>query len=168
MDDVITWISVIATAVLAGATAVLARSVWRQTKLQKTELDVLNGQLTQMSLQATFLKEQLGVQIQELQLSHRPFIYVRFTDKPQIILQVVNIGNGHAKDVHLEIQDFDGNPLREPIGVYALRSGEGYDTGVVLSAGMKFRLRGGYSDFTEATYRIDRTFEYPPKEIKMY
>lgn len=168
MEDVITWIGVIATAVLAGATAVLAGSVWRQTKLQKMELDVLNGQLTQMSLQATFLKEQLEVEIQELQLSHRPFIYVRFADKPQVILQVVNIGNGHAKDVHLEIQDFDGKPLREPISMYALRSGEGYDTGIVLSTEMKFRLRGGYSDFTEGTYRIDRIFEYPPKEIKIY
>ncbi|MGI0046856.1 MAG: hypothetical protein ACREBB_06680 [Nitrosotalea sp.] len=168
MDDIITYIGVIATAVLAGATAVLAGSVWRQTKLQKKELDVLEGQLTQMAIQATYLKSQLEVQIQELQLSHRPYIYVRFIDKPQLILQIVNIGNGHAKDVHLEIQDFDGKPLREPINVYALRSGEGHDTGVILSEGMKFRLRGGYSDFTEGRYKMDKIFEYPPAEIQIF
>jgi len=168
MYDVSTWITGIATAILAGATAILSYSVFRQTKLQKKELSVLEGQFTQMSVQVALLKSQLEVQIQELQLSHRPYIYVRFSDKPQIILHIVNIGNGHAKDVHLEIQDFDGKALRDPINVYALRSGDGYDTGVILSVGMKFRLRGGYSDFTEATYRIDKTFEYPPKEIQIF
>lgn len=171
MDDIITWIGVIATAILAGATAVLAGYVGWQTKLQKKELKVLEEQLTQTATQTAFVQSQLEVQIQELNLSHRPHIYPRSFVIGEIPTQyleigVTNIGHGNAKNVHIQITDVEGKVLGQ-VDVYALLSGEGRSTGVRLSNGMKFKISGYYFDFMNVEYNPpDSVFEFPPKEIK--
>ncbi|MDE1816882.1 MAG: hypothetical protein KGI11_10040, partial [Thaumarchaeota archaeon] len=136
VDDVITWISVIATAVLAGATAVLAGYVGWQTKLQKKELGVLEQQLRVAGSQTEIMIKQLVQQENELKLSHRPYIYPRFVRKNENMtitntLEIVNIGRGDAKDVHLEVKDAVDKTLGK-LDVYVLQSGEGRNTGIIL------------------------------------
>lgn len=171
MEEISSWIIGVATIALAGATAALAGIVGWQTKLQKKELEVLNGQLTEMSTQTTFVQSQLEVQVRELNLSHRPHIYPRsivMGEHPATWLEigVVNIGRGNAKDVHIQVTDVEEKEIGH-VDAYALLSGEGQTTGVRLKNGMKFKMKGYYFDFMNEEYNPpDSIFEFPPKEIK--
>jgi hypothetical protein len=160
IDTSSTWITGIATALLAGATALLAGFVLWQATLQKKQTEILQKQT---------------------QLASKPKIYPRFVHCicpcGVTYIRLYNVGKGNAIDIHLKFKDVTDKLLGYQIDRYSLltvdietpdglgnKRAELIDTGIWFTQDdFLFKVEGWYRDTNEEIIIADSTYKYPPR-----
>lgn len=144
-----------------NSSATAAEDNLNEVKLQRY---FLIGTLAATAVLAVSTLWQTVTSRQLIKLSHLPYLTPRFVMESGIVrLLIVNIGNGNAVDVHLEIHDDKGVKLVS-IDRFALTSGEVAHTGIDLGKNKKVKITGTYLDLNDKERKVDQDYEYPPKK----
>jgi hypothetical protein len=110
-----------------------------------------------------FLYNQMKSTDRSNRLAYGPLLIVRKTlvgGPLGFTLQMVNIGNGGAKNIVYSITDEQNQNLAKDAKIPALKAGEEIGTGILWKPARKVKVTGSYEDAIGEKYSLDLESEF--------